>query len=309
MSRYTLPLLLLPILFSCIQKELCYGDDSTVTGTTYVAFNWDKNSTTSPQGMRVLFYPVEGGAPIVEHITGSEGGYVDIPAGNYHMVCHNNDTESLLWRGEDDLSTIEAYTRSGELIESYTSSLYATDADSMSMTIPPDCMWVDTLMGVTVASDTAAYQEIQLYPNTTTPLISYEVSVVENGANISLIRATLSGIAGSHFIGIDSLDTTPYLHPEDGELVAPDYDTIEGEFYCFGHTLTDSTTHYLTLHLWTTSDYITRSYDVTEQLATASDPYRVHIVITDTIDAGSNESGFQPSVESWGESNEQDIWM
>lgn len=310
----TLVLLILP-LGGCIQKELCYGD-STQLGATYVQFMWQEDASTElPAGMRVIFYPVEGGAPIVENITGNEGGYVDVPAGSYHMVCHNNDTEAILWRGEDSLATLEAYTRSTELLENIgtsTTSFTRISSDSMAMVLAPDCMWKDTLMAMTVASDTASYQEIQLYPTTSTPLITYEVSVIENSSKVSLIRATLSGIAGSHFIGIDSLAQEPHLHPEDGELLAPDYDTVVGEFYCFGHSYNDAIAHYLTLYLWGTSSYIMRSYDVTEQLDTAPDPYNVHIIISDTIDmaeADDTESGFQPTVESWGESNDESVWM
>lgn len=309
--RYAiLSMLLLVALNGCIQKELCYGDERATVGTTYVQFNWEESESSSPKGMRVLFYPTDGGAPLSENIAGSQGGYIDIPAGSYHMVCHNNDSESILWRGEDSLSTIEAYTRSSDLVENITSKLYTTSTDSMPMTLAPDQMWVDTLMEVTVTSDSAAYQEIHLYPSTTTPYISFEVSVIANSQNVSLIRATLSGIAGSHFVGIDSLSATSHLHPEDAELVAPDYDTIEGDFYCFGHSMNDSTTHYLTLHLWSSTSYVTRSYDVTEQLNTASDPYNIHLIIADSIDmADDSESGFQPSVEGWGESQEEEVWM
>ena len=55
----------------------------------------------------MYFYPEEGGSPIRFDFEGKDGGPVEIKEGRYWILCYNNDTESLLFRGMEGFDTHE----------------------------------------------------------------------------------------------------------------------------------------------------------------------------------------------------------
>ena len=97
--------LLAMILFSCEHKELCFHHPHVVT--VRVDFDWKNAPQANPEGMCVFFYPEEGGAPIRFDFAGKDGGPVEIKVGRYRILCYNNDTESLLFRGMEGFDTHE----------------------------------------------------------------------------------------------------------------------------------------------------------------------------------------------------------
>ena len=95
--RVTVYALLAMILFSCEHKELCFHHPHMVT--LRVDFDWKNAPQADPEGMCVYFYPEEGESPIRFDFAGKDGGSVEIKEGRYRILCYNNDTESLLFRG------------------------------------------------------------------------------------------------------------------------------------------------------------------------------------------------------------------
>ena len=109
--RMTVYTLLTMILFSCEHKELCFHHPHVAT--VRVDFDWKNAPQANPEGMCVYFYPEEGGYPVRFDFAGKDGGPVEIKVGRYRILCYNNDTESLLFRGMEGFDTHEGYTRNG----------------------------------------------------------------------------------------------------------------------------------------------------------------------------------------------------
>ena len=103
--RVTVYALLAMILFSCEHKELCFHHPHMVT--LRVDFDWKNAPQADPEGMCVYFYPEEGESPIRFDFAGKDGGSVEIKEGRYRILCYNNDTESLLFRGMEGFDTHE----------------------------------------------------------------------------------------------------------------------------------------------------------------------------------------------------------
>lgn len=75
-----------------------------------VSFDWE-GVGAKPEGMRVIFYPLDReGTPYVDNIA-PDGGTVELPSGRYAVVMFNNDSETILIDGEKSFGTIRAYTR------------------------------------------------------------------------------------------------------------------------------------------------------------------------------------------------------
>lgn len=108
-ATYALLMVLSMIVVSCEHKELCYSHPHSAKVS--VEFEWSQMPEAySPGGMRVIFYPRNGGEEIVRDFVGKKGGCVEIPSGVYDVVCFNNDTQRVKYNGADGFSSIAATT-------------------------------------------------------------------------------------------------------------------------------------------------------------------------------------------------------
>lgn len=99
-ATYALLMVLSMIVVSCEHKELCYSHPHSAKVS--VEFEWSQMPAAySPGGMRVIFYPRNGGEEIVRDFVGKKGGCVEIPSGVYDVVCFNNDTQRVKYNGAD----------------------------------------------------------------------------------------------------------------------------------------------------------------------------------------------------------------
>ena len=108
-ATYALLMVLSMIVVSCEHKELCYSHPHSAKVS--VEFEWSQMPEAySPGGMRVIFYPRNGGEEIVRDFVGKRGGCVEIPSGVYDVVCFNNDTQRVKYNVADGFSSIAATT-------------------------------------------------------------------------------------------------------------------------------------------------------------------------------------------------------
>ncbi len=290
---YVLGLLLLA---GCAHKDLCYFNANR--SQVEVIFEWDSLPQDPPLGMRLFFYPQSGAEPYIENLNGAKGGYVDVPVGNYTVVCVNNDTETILWRGENALNTLEAYTRTTELVENMPGVTTPKQGEE-EMVLAPEPIWSDTLQNVVVQRE-AEDQLFVLYPTVATKRITYEVNRVSGSENITLIRATLSGLSGSLLLADREIAQTGATLPFSGSVDTDNSSRIVGEFHCFGYL--PNLMQEFTLYCWSAEGNIKSSYDVTDQMVNSVDTTHIHLIIDGnlTIPSGGNDgSGFEPNVNEW----------
>lgn len=309
-------LVLLPaflLLTACTHKELC--EVHPHVKTVRVVFDWQDAPDANPEGMCLFFYPTEEmkrTAPQRFDLRGTDGGQIELEVGTYRLLCYNNDTEAVLFRGMNGFDTHEAFTREGDVLESIygNGASYAPRAgetEKERVTISPDMLWGCREMEVVVTENTD--QTITLRPDELACTYTYEIRNVKNLKYATQMCGSLSGMAPSVFFATEEVGseciTVPFEAASDGES------TISGRFYTFGHHAENTQPHKMLLYVWMQDGgkfYYT--FDVTEQIHAAPDRRHVHIVI-DEMELPQpiqNGSGFKPSVDDW-EVVEQEIIM
>lgn len=334
----TLCLMTLGVLSSsCEHKDLCYQYPHMKT--IRVAFDWRDASDASPKGMCVCFYPIEGGGYQRFDFKGTTGGEVELRTGVYHVICYNNDTESVLFHDTEKFNYHGGYTRDGNILEPIygNGANYAPrarGAEDERVVITPDMMWGCTAMKVEITDAGIRYicipfsdknnwtdkpamnteQVITLYPHELICTYTYEVRNVRNLKHATHMCGSLSGMAPSMLFGDETLGTECVTIPF--EAVSDGVSTITGKFYTFGHHKDNPSPHRMTFYVIMDdgSKYVYgmdagEHFDVTSQVHTAPDPKHVHLII-DGLNLPQpieNGHGFNMSVNNWAEVNEDII--
>lgn len=107
------PLLLLLAFASCEYKELCY-DHPHNNGKVSIFVDW-KYAAEKPTGMTVIFYPEDGGDPIINHTNQVDHVDIDVPDGQYDILLFNQtvgEYESISFH--DMNSFDDAYVELGD---------------------------------------------------------------------------------------------------------------------------------------------------------------------------------------------------
>lgn len=305
--------LIMWIVSSCDHKELCY-DHSHGTSLQLV-FDWSKTPEAQPQGMCAFFYPDDPEGQVIRYdFTGRDGGVIIVPEGNYQVIAYNNDTEAAQFRGWGTLSTHEAFTREGSVLEPVLgsgnySAPRAPGSENQPVVIQPDMVWSVTSYHVTVTADTRV---IKLYPEPRVCVYTYEIRHVNNLRYVSQCCASLSGLSPTLWMADDipgqEQATIPFEAFSDGEA------TISGEFLTFGYDTHETRENRLLLYVWLSDGqklcYGTESerFEVSKQIRQAPNRRHVHIIV-DGLDLPAptdNPDGFDPSVDDWSVEN-QDV--
>lgn len=151
-------LLILLLCPGCTHKELdsAYG----TTARIRVLFDWRESPDAQPEGMCVYFYPLdpEEGAPRRFDFFDIVGGEIEIATGRYRVLCYNNDTEAILFRGHDLFDTHQAYTRIGYIFESlgmppHAAPPRAEGTEREEVVITPDMLWGSAMADIEILED------------------------------------------------------------------------------------------------------------------------------------------------------------
>lgn len=338
--RHAIPYLLLCLLAmltlsSCEHKELCLHHPHTKT--ICLEFDWRDAPDANPEGMCVFFYPMPGEDAPLRRIdfAGMTGGEITIQTGLYRVICYNNDTQVVNFRGMDSFDTHEGHTRECSIFENIYGSgasyaPRANGAEDERVILTPDMLWGCAAFDVEINSEGVRYicqpfsddnnidntpvvtdeDIITLYPHELICHYSYEVRNVENLNTVSMMCGALSSMSPSLLIGNEELDRECVTHPFDA--ASDGKSTISGAFLTFGHHEQVDKPHKLVLYMWFTDGqkyYYT--FDVTKQIHNAPDKRHVHIII-DGLELPQpipNDGGaFDPSVDDW-QTVEEEIEM
>ena len=319
------------VLSACEHKELCYQHPHEVA--VRVEFDWRDAPEADPAGMCVHFYPVEGEGSRRFDFTGTTGGEVRLRAGRYVMLAYNNDTEVAEFHNTDDFETHGAHTREGNVLEPIygNAANYAPRSEGSEeerVVVCPDMMWGCSVTEVEVTDAGVRYthapfegeapatverdtQVITLRPHELVCTYTYEVLNVKNLKHATQMCGTISGMSGVLTLATEELGrecvTLPFGAESDG------VSRVTGKFYTFGHHEENTAPHRMVFYV-VMDDGQKYCYkdserlDVTDQVHSAPDRRRVHIVI-DGLDLPQpieNGHGFDPSVDDW-EVVEEDI--
>ena len=137
--------------------------------------------------MTVLLYKTEGNLAYQFNNVSPNGEAVKIKNGNYSVVCYNNDSEYVQWRDINNIKTINAYMRNGEIDENHTRSLNTGE----NLIIMPDSICGTLKNNISVDNQEGVNQVISLEPHYLIDVYTYTILTVENVQYINKIKATL----------------------------------------------------------------------------------------------------------------------
>lgn len=323
------------LLSSCHYKDLDYEGVQWVE--VNVVFDWTgPNATKAPAipaadkpgvGMTVLFYNLNSPAvePIRYDLPGRLGGTVRLYPGKWRAIAYNYDTETILYRGMADITTLEAYTRISSVEEgtqlSRSGMPRADRTEDEDVILEPDPLWgaagdVFTLTDddITTPADVNPKRTtITLYPTTRVYEVTVTILNVPNLQYSNQFGAALSGLAPSVWMETAVPGEGSVTQAFSGGPI--DETTLQMRFRTFGHCLHadqgDINPHILTIYV-ILSDGSKWYYtvDVTDQLhPTDGDPsgddddddHTISIVV-DGLPIPKpivNGSGFHPTIDGW----------
>ena len=288
--------LLACLLTACEQKELCY--DHSHTADLKVVFDWRNDPAAQPASMRLYLFPEEGGLPLLYEFAGREGGTITVPAGFYHAVGLNSDTEFILYRNQERYEQFEASLTGGTFSRPVPR---AEGTDTQDVRSTPDRLWSDHTDEVEVKASVPG-QVLVLYPKLSVCRYTVEIHNVANLKYLTRgeIFGSLTSMAGGLMMSTGLADNETVTLPFD--MTSDRASNIYAEFYTFGYPAASTAPQYLMVYaILNDGKKYSFTYDVTAQIHEAPDPKNVHIVLDGLplpkpIDNG---GGFAPTVDDW----------
>lgn len=287
------------LLTSCEHKDLCY--DHFHSTKIQVVFDWKNAPDATPETMRLYLFPMDGGRPQAYEFTDYRGGYINIPAGRYRVLCVNSDTESVLFRNIDLFDSFEAYAPDGVLNVGSSLAPRAEGTSAEHVVKSPDRLYSARLDDVMIKLSNEN-QTVTLY--TELSVCRYRVTIT-NVSNLKYISSdgisgALSGMSGGLLVGRNELTTAPVTVPFG--VVSDGASTLTADFLTFGQIGSTGSAHKLVIYVIMSDgskNYYT--FDVSRQVDEAADPNDVHILL-DGLPLPKpivNGGGFQPAVDEW----------
>ena len=239
-----------------------------------ISFEWDKASEANPDGMTLYFYS-DNGESYRFDIAGREGGPVELPVGQYHMVAYNNDVPTIDISDAQSFQTIKAEARhiKGKNFLSSAGMLYETTINRIEVT---PC-------GVEYTREDGTVKEcnqslIRCHPDSITSIYSLVVNNVSGIGNVKKASATIKGIASGQYLS----DHHPFgvssesYFPLSVDISNGMFTGKGGAFPSNGKDMTYSLDIIVTL---TDGTSYVKDFDITQQVVNSKYPHNVLIVI------------------------------
>ena len=214
------------VLWACEHKELCYTHPHSPA--VRVVFDWQLlEEAMRPTAMRVAFYPIQGGEPLLFDFSDPQGGRIELPDGGYRVLCHNNDTEWIGWQGMSDFLTLRAST---DPIQAPDGTVAFSTPDFLCVG-REDHVWISSI-------DEEQEQVVCLTPQRATSRYSFEVNGLKGLERLADFRGMLSGMSAQLYVATDSLPEKA----QDRLLFGGQRmgDQLQGVFQTFGYSTPDS---------------------------------------------------------------------
>ena len=258
-----------------------------MTSQLQVVFDWSNSPEADPASMVFYLYEEDGHKPMRFIFSGKDGGLIKAPFGIHHALCMNgDDNDWAKLRNPESIETLEIYTPDAEEIakENVRSGSpvlpRAQGTENERIAATPGMLYSDRGNSIHIKPHNGM-QTITMYPKEVVCHYIVDVYDVSNldGVVSSAVDATLSGMAEGYSHGQQSAtdNTVTMKFSLSGNEAERN---LHGEFLTFGECPSTVARHYLTLYMvLTDGSKWYRSFDVTDQVTKAPDPYHVHIII------------------------------
>ena len=272
-----------------------------------------------PQYVEALFYDAETHRLVTSQILPAEGGFVNVPVGDYSMVVYSFGTESTQVEGTGHMYEVEAFTT--DITKQMASKLSWVSVNTDSTRTDtrgyeddciihePDHLYVanEDLISVPSFEDKAEAISIHTTASTIVEVYSLEVLGVKGTENIQEVEAFITGQIKSNYFGKQERNDTPATIYTDMRV-----DTQNKRLYSIFGTFGKQPGHENKIYLdITVTDsgggqyrYI---FDVTDQFDDPTNTNNRLIIdateIIDIPDAAHGGGGLAPSVDPWENEN------
>ena len=297
-SQWTvLAMFLLLLTQSCDHKDLCYRNEHHTE--LEIKFDWSNAPDAQPRTMVVQLFRVDGSHYQRREFTSREGGKISIESGEYKILFHNGEMESVTERG----NTFDNYllaTVPQPLLDPMGRGDLSTPplpegAEGQPVRGVPASVWGGKCSYLQVQEDVPA-QSLTLTPEAATAEYTVEVRNVENMSDQIDISAALSGMAEGWSPASWQPAGKPVIMPLEMQRYT-DEKMLVARFASFGHCPHgEEGKHVLTIY---TSNQKYFHHDVTEQLHTATDPAHILIVIDGLKIPSGEGGGMNPDISGW----------
>ncbi|MCI9606716.1 MAG: DUF5119 domain-containing protein [Muribaculaceae bacterium] len=282
----------------CGQKEIyCPGSfDSRV----HVAFEWDKAHGADVEGMTLFFFPIDNDGKIWRFdIAGSAGGDIELPDGKYRMIAVNNDLPAISLTGTGSFSTLaaEATATAIDTLLMPTGMVYSAVIDNITVT-PCGVTYSDS----EGCDKTCPKGLIRCSPDSLSMVYDLYINKVEQPERIRSVSACICGLSDAMILCSES--------PE-SDFAATAVSLGVGQ----GCALSGSTTGFIVcpaagkcrielMVKCADGKVLTKSFDVTAQLANSAGTHHVNIYIDeirlpDFDEDDKEDVGMNVAVDGW----------
>lgn len=294
---------LVVLMTSCTHKDLCHDHPHTLY--LDVNFDWSSAPEASPASMSLYLFPEDGGKTERYEFTDCSGGRIRIMPGTYHAICMNSDTETATCINtgsfhEFCINAKDALSMGSLSMFGIGTKDVPVRSEGERMAASPEPLWSSSMEGIEIIEDG---QSITLQPENKICNFTVSIEDVINHEWIKGLSGCISTMAGGFIAGPQTLSEERVTIPFEASIDR-EKKTIKGAFTSFGHCPVEKRKHYLIIYvILTDGSKWYQTYDVTDQVHDASDPYNIHIVLEEISvpkpEGGNSSGGFRPTVGDW----------
>ncbi len=257
----------------CENNELCY--DHTHVTELNVEFDWSQAPDADPSTMVVHFFRPDGSLYRRVEFTQRTGGKVRLEAGEYSILFHNGNMETVYELGNShsdyalsgvSRSILEPMGREGDAPRPPES------ADQLIFSAP-DQVWAGSHSAIEILPGVAG-QTVKLTPVEATMEYTVEITGVENLRDDIDVSAAITGMSPLYRLAEGCHGGEAATLPISVERVGDN--TLVAHFRTFGHCPQTELAH--TFSVYTSNKFFV-NYDITEKMHNAPDPRHVVIEI------------------------------
>ena len=326
----------LMLLVSCNHHELCYSHPHTAK--VRVNVDWSEFVEEDPTGMTVMVYPADGGKPYTVLTHTLDGASFNLFEGVYHTLAFNQSVSEF---GSLEFRQMEKYDKAEVVSATQDSRWYEGRADGGRVVTQPEWIGSHREEGAMVtrqmvqamrqegkyrSGEGAEYVLSNLVPQNMVYTVHARV-YVEGIYNLRSARAALDGMAeGYRFAMAQPSHVSATYLMEEWEMTVDKSDPTRGYIdtylYCFGlpdgHQGTaDENLFTLSVLLVDNKTVLNFPFMVGDKFEQGDTSVRLSLnlelelaePLPDVKPEGGSGSGFDATVEDWGEEIEHDIQM
>lgn len=285
---------------SCRQKDLMWEIRECHLS---VRFDWIQAPEAAPDGMTLYLFPVDARSQIWRFdIAGRDGGFVELPEGNYRLIAYNNDLPRISFTDIHSFDDFSATLRFRNDSVAYAPGILYCGVVG-HIRIGESGVDYSLPDGVVVSSPDGL---IRCFPSMLCSCYTIEVRSVTGIEHLKSASATLGGLAGSMRLSDGIAFGGPASIRTDLSAITGG-NALRGMFHAFG-TSTGTTVFPLTVTVVRDDGKVfAKQFDVTSQVVNSPDARNVIIIVdhieipVDDIPPASEDVGIEVGVDGWSE--------